>query len=525
MSSVFGSGSGSSLWQWGAAIDDEEDYYNKDSSGSFNDPESQVYKGGKDCVVFAIDCSPPMFDDMGSISSEGDHISEQSYVLTAIKAVHSALRNKIICSDKDLVGIVLFSTENRKNETDPEHVYVLQDLDVPSAEQIQQLQELCSETSELLTICGTSDVYALNDALWVCGNLFSNVRSKVETKRILLFTNVDSPYSAQDDLRRQLETKTRDFADLNVELALMHMSGEGRRFNLDAFYRQIVSNSDDEPDSPVASGFESLLARVRYKAQRKRARMTIPWKITRDSSIGIKVYNLVGTSTKASYVWLDADNNEEIVSKTRYYCAETATPLLSTDLKYCFKYGGEKVVFTKSEVDYMSSFGDPGLLLLGFKPRSRELTDHNVKKCSFVYPDETIVSGSTRAFAALLDRCLKLDHVPICRLIARKNACPEFVALLPQEERVDDDGNQVIPPGFHVIVLPFADDIREIKKNSLPEPSEEQVRAMKKLITSMNFSAFSSERFENPTLQKHYAVIEALALNMDAEDDFNDHTS
>lgn len=48
---------------------------------------------------------------------------------------------------------------------------------------------------------------------------------------------------------------------------------------------------------------------------------------------------------------------------------------------------------------------------------------------------------------------------------------------------------------------------------------------MKKLITSMNFSAFSSERFENPTLQKHYAVIEALALNMDAEDDFNDHTS
>ena len=44
---------------------------------------------------------------------------------------------------------------------------------------------------------------------------------------------------------------------------------------------------------------------------------------------------------------------------------------------------------------------------------------------------------------------------------------------------------------------------------------QEQVGAMKKLIKSMNFTAFSSEKFENPSLQKHFAVLEALALDRD----------
>lgn len=86
-----------------------------------------------------------------------------------------------------------------------------------------------AETSELLTICGTSDVYALNDALWVCGNLFSNVRSKVETKRILLFTNVDSPYSAQDDLRVR-----NGFCDL-IYFCLFFYANKQTKFYLPLF--------------------------------------------------------------------------------------------------------------------------------------------------------------------------------------------------------------------------------------------------------------------------------------------------
>ncbi|EGD75913.1 hypothetical protein PTSG_00622 [Salpingoeca rosetta] len=463
-----------------------------------------------------------MFDEFTPPTD--DEEAGSTFFSTAVKAVHSALRNKIVCSDKDLVGIVFFSTEHRKGDSDPEHVYILQDLDVPSAEQIQLLESIADGEYDFSEHIGSSDRYSLNDALWACGNLFSNVRTKVETKRILLFTNVDNPHSTDDDLRRQLETKARDLTDLGIEIDLMHMSSDAAKFNMDAFYRPLVVNADDEPEAQVSQGFESLLARVRCKAQKKRARMTIPWQISDDFFISIKVYNLVGSATKASYTWLDGRDNEEVTSKTRFFCSETSSPLLSTDMKYSFTYGGEKIVFDKTEVDQMRTFGSPGLLLLGFKPRSALHKEYNVKKSSFIYPDESLVGGSTRVFAAFLDRCLRLDRVPICRLIPRANSPPEFVALLPQEERVDEDGNQVVPPGFHIITLPFAEDMRSLKKKKGPEPTEEQVGAMKKLIKSMNFTGFSSEKFENPSLQKHYSVLEALALNRDITEDPPDHT-
>jgi ATP-dependent DNA helicase 2 subunit 1 len=37
--------------------------------------------------------------------------------------------------------------------------------------------------------------------------------------------------------------------------------------------------------------------------------------------------------------------------------------------------------------------------------------------------------------------------------------------LIPQEETFTKDGGQDQPPGFHVILLPFADDIRKPPKN------------------------------------------------------------
>lgn len=37
--------------------------------------------------------------------------------------------------------------------------------------------------------------------------------------------------------------------------------------------------------------------------------------------------------------------------------------------------------------------------------------------------------------------------------------------LIPQPETFTKDGGQDQPPGFHVILLPFADDIRKPPKN------------------------------------------------------------
>ena len=74
------------------------------------------------------------------------------------------------------------------------------------------------------------------------------------------------------------------------------------------------------------------------------------------------------------------------------------------------------------------------------------------------------VRGSTCLFRALLARCLVHDKMALCRLTARSNMPPRLVALLPQREVRGDDGAVEQSPGFHVVFLPFAEDIRNLDK-------------------------------------------------------------
>lgn len=99
---------------------------------------------------------------------------------------------------------------------------------------------------------------------------------------------------------------------------------------------------------------------------------------------------------------------------------------------------------------------------MGFKPSSALKAHYNIKTANFIYPDETVVVGSSVLFNALLTRLSALDKVAICRFIPRVNAAPRFVALLPQLEVLDANKIQVQPPGFHVIYLPYADDLRSL---------------------------------------------------------------
>lgn len=67
-----------------------------------------------------------------------------------------------------------------------------------------------------------------------------------------------------------------------------------------------------------------------------------------------------------------------------------------------------------------------------------------------------VSTGSRKLFAALLDRCIARKVVPICCFTPRTNAAPSVVALIPQEERLDDSNIQILPPGFHVVYLPYS---------------------------------------------------------------------
>ena len=220
---------------------------------------------------------------------------------------------------------------------------------------------------------------------------------------------------------------------------------------------------------------------------------------------------------------MDARTNQPLKTVTRLICDSTGTILDDLSMKTYHEYGPSKqrVYFTKNEMKQIKQFGDPSLIILGFKPINRLKHYHNLKPSYFMYPDETRIIGSTLCFNTLLQSCIQLKQMIICRFIYRKTSTPIFVALYPQKELFIDSHLEK-PPGFHVIFLPYGDDIRKInldghKMRVIDEETNENDKNLYtkacEIIDTFTFKDLPEPC--NPVLQKHYQNLEALALDED----------
>ena len=57
----------------------------------------------------------------------------------ALKCVHTTLRKKILGSPNDVVGVLLYGTENKFHINDFEHLSLVLPLETPEAKSIQGL--------------------------------------------------------------------------------------------------------------------------------------------------------------------------------------------------------------------------------------------------------------------------------------------------------------------------------------------------------------------------------------------------
>ncbi|EDQ89450.1 uncharacterized protein MONBRDRAFT_32261 [Monosiga brevicollis MX1] len=490
-----------SLWDFDQGNDDDftaaEYGQAEDTEEVLARPNVEQHDGGRDCLIFLVDASQEMQQAFETIAAsldsdasseaaplmaipeiEGVDSSNNTYCETCLRVIHAALRSKILISEADLVSVVLYGT-------------------------VVQLY---------------GNTFDLSDALWTCQNLFSRLKTRVATKRIMIFTNNDNPHAADDDLRDKAKVKAGDLRDNGVEIMLMDLSQNRDGFNKRLFWDEItsverVAGDDDDGISRFLS-FHDLLDRTTSRVQKKRARMTIPLQLAEGMAIGVKVYNLVSQATKGKYSYVYNDT-QPVVTKTAYYCENTTNPLLPTDMKYGAKFGNEMAVFSKEEVTQIKSFGQPGLRLLGFKDQAALKPWHHVKKSCFLYPDDK-AGGS---------RCLRLRKLAICLFVSRAGVPPNMVALLPQAEKVAEDSHeQVSPPGFHVIFLPYAEDLREVNVDfDLPHADADQIKAATGLVRSLTHKHFQWHGVRNPSLQVHFNALEALALSRSkVEESVND---
>ncbi len=228
------------------------------------------------------------------------------------------------------------------------------------------------------------------------------------------------------------------------------------------------------------------------------------------------MYSLFCKAKKPSAKKVDAKSNK-VLQRNIKRMNSKGDVLFETQIGSYYPLGGEKIRFTKDDMNKIKNFESPGLTLVGFKPKDKLKVFHNLRTSYFVYPDEERVAGSSSFSDALIKGMIEKELIGIVKLVPRNNQELRFAALMPQKEKYDPEDHFQTPPGFHLIVLPFADDIVNFvgnKTESLPaEISRELLGVTKLLINNLTIKDFDFRNFENPSLQKFYTYLQAHALN------------
>ncbi|NWY43154.1 XRCC6 protein, partial [Sylvia atricapilla] len=481
-----------SFYPGGGLEDEDEEQQQEEEEGAETVADQRF--SGRDSLIFLVDASKAMFE------SDGDADTPFDMTLQCIRNVYTS---KIISSDRDLLSVVFYGTENNKNSADFKHIYVLQELDNPG--------KVLSEKFLLLksTVDGCSALGQI---------------SEETSKRVPLESRFKRPLPLLKKKQFLILLLSLPLF-LGIILDLMHLKKPGG-FDISLFYRDIINVAEDEDlgiQAKESEKLEHLMKKVRAKETKKRALVRLNLHLSNDVVLSVGVYSLIQKAHKPYPVKLYRETNEPVKTKTRMFSGKTGSLLLPSDTKRAQTYGKRQIVLEKEETEELKRFDSPGLFLIGFKPLSMLKHHHHIRPSQFIYPEESLVRGSTVLFNALLMKCLERETMMLCRYTPRWNVPPRFVALVPQEEELDEQKVQIAPPGFHVIFLPYADDKRNVDFTENVPASQEQVDKMKEIIQKLRFK-YRPDTFENPVLQQHFRNLEALALDMTEPEQAEDLT-
>ncbi|ETM36562.1 hypothetical protein, variant 1 [Phytophthora nicotianae] len=484
----------------------------------------ELAESGKDALIVLLDVRKAMFSPYPHATAE----APSTWFHAVVELVIKLLKSKVVANDNSLLSVVFFGTNKRGEAGALEQVYEFQPLGFPSAQRIKDLQALLeADIQSEFESMQNSDKLSFSNALWQCGISFSNANlKKKDSQRIWIFTNDDSPEGPDAEEVGRIQKQVQNHTELKRTLNLFYITPPGKEnFDLAKFYgcnfkdfsaEEDEENVEDEatfqPAFPVSS-LDDLMDGSLRKRFRKRRLTTFPLHITKGVSIGVELYALVVVQRKNTPVALDASTNTPLKTETKWLCEDTGAYLTPDQIKKYIDYGGKRVYFTRDDVVEIKHYDAPGLQLICFKPLNSLKWNENIRSPYFVYPCDGYIEGSSTAFMAILNSMVRKQKFALARLIARKTSEPRLVALVPQEEENDEMG-QVQPSGFNVIFLPYLDDIRDVPVDPVMNVDQEKIKAAKQLISKLKLTEAPS--FENPELQKHYAAIQALALNEEA---------
>ncbi|KAI0711857.1 ku70-like protein, partial [Cerioporus squamosus] len=512
-------------------IDDEEEEELQDTS---------LYEGKRDVILFCIDCSPSMLELYEDPRYEDVQTCK---LLTALEAAMQIQKRKVLVGPNDAVGIMLFNTTKR-NESGTagadlkKGTYVYQPIATVDAPKVMELARLLDETREKPEILAetfppmTDKRVPVGDVFTSCNWVIRDGAPKTATKRIFFITDEDNPHpgAASSRLITSARTTLIDLVQAGVTVEPFFISTEEKPFDPSIFYSSVLlatnlTDSDDLgedgegqilPESISIGRIEELLAQMRFHEVPKRALFSVPFTLAPDFTIGVKGYGLISEQKRGAYRYFAdlGDRMEVVTSRTAYVDEEREAEAEKAQILYGMDLGapsaeveedggdeakaadegtrsvplGSRVFYTQDEVRSFRTLGlEPGIKLLGFKSRKELAFEDNIKHSVFIYPDEMTYSGSKRTFTALLKTMIKKKKIAI---------------------RLRE------PPGFHLIPLPFADDIRAAPVERGFRAKDELKEAARKIVDKLlvKNGSYPPDSYPNPALAYHNAQLEASAF-------------
>ncbi|KAL9648452.1 hypothetical protein ABK040_014072 [Willaertia magna] len=497
-----------------------DDDNNNNGAEDGSDEQDQQFKHLKDSILFLVDARSSMFNTT-SINSSDNEDDKNNHIpfLFTLKAIANVFADKIISSPSDLLSIVFYNCKEKNNPFEFENIVVFQDLDTPDAKRIKDIESLTNN----YTFGSKDDSCCIHEALWTCQHLFSLVnQSTLGYKRIFLFTNDDNPCKDNNVMKLKCIERSRDLMHSDITIDLFVLKKE---FKAELFWNEMLHVTDDEYTGNIkydcSEMFNDLKERIRRREYKKRGITNLNLNLGKDMTVNVTLYSTVQKAKKPSHIFLHADTNRPLKSETKLICEDTGSELLKSDIKYYFEYGNERIEFTADELAQMKKqfSGQPGIKLMGFKPRNRLKVYHNFKTSGFIYPNDSKIQGSGLTLSALHKKMIEMNKIAICRMILREGTMPYYTALLPQEEQLDEnDHSQIQPPGFQLIYIPYADGIRKLNVHPTEEtlkqklqPTDKQIQLGKRIAKKLHID-FNPYQFDNPNLQQFYQSLQALAL-------------
>lgn len=224
------------------------------------------------------------------------------------------------------------------------------------------------------------------------------------------------------------------------------------------------------------------------------------------------------TLAKESQTSYDKEELGKVKMDRRYTSPQNPDEDVAPDQQVkAYRYGMEKVPFSSADVEFFKFQTEKSLKVLGFLDKSL-LNPSKFVGGTDVFIAEPGKPHAAKCLAALIDGMKDLDQVAIARFVARKNAAPKIMALIPHSPEKGDNYY-----AFWAQQLPFEEDLRNYEfaplKTSKNNPSDAQQDAADKLVESLSVRDDKADEVGscfNPVLCRFYNAVSQRVFDDDA---------